>query len=375
MKYYVIAGEASGDLHGSNLIKEINKKDSDAEIRAWGGDLMQAQGATLVKHYKDLAFMGFAEVVLNLRTILGNFKLCKKDLLDFKPDALILIDYPGFNMRMADFAKKNNIPVFYYISPQVWAWKKNRVYKLKATVDRMMVILPFEKPFYADYGMDVDFVGHPLLDAIEARDDSEAAKMDIREELNLGDRKVIALLPGSRVQEVSKMLPIMLKQAEHFPEYTFALAVAPGLDDAVFKDYLKELDNFKIVRNKTYKLLQVSHAAMVTSGTATLETALFKVPEVVCYKGNYISYHIAKRIIDIKYISLVNLVMDKEVVKELIQGDLNPKLLRLELGKLLAEGNYRAQMLANFDLLIEKLGGGGASEKAAQLIIQDLNAK
>lgn len=372
MKYYIIAGEASGDLHGSNLIKEINKEDSSADIRCWGGDLMKAQGANLVKHYRDLAFMGFAEVILNLKTILGNIKFCKKDIIDFQPDVLVLIDYPGFNMRIADFAKKRGIKVHYYISPQIWAWKQNRGYKLKRTVDKMYVILPFEQEFYKKFDMEVEYVGHPLIDAIGKRDTSEKRNEEIRSELNLSNKKIVALLPGSRLQEIKKMLPIMLQQAKHFPNFEFVLAAAPSLEDSVFAEFLKNHDNFSVVKNRTYDLLQVSHAALVTSGTATLETALFKIPEVVCYKGSFVSYHIAKRILSIKYISLVNLIMDKEVVTELIQDDLNEKLLRLELGKLLENESARSEMLNNFELLIEKLGGGGASAKTAKLLISDI---
>jgi lipid-A-disaccharide synthase len=372
MKYYIIAGEASGDLHGSNLIKEINNQDVEANIRCWGGDLMESQGAVLIKHYKDLAFMGFVEVLLNLKTILSNIKFCKKDIIEFKPDVLVLIDYPGFNMRIAEFAKKEGIKVHYYISPQIWAWKKNRGFKLKKTVDKMYVILPFEKEFYKEFEMEVEYVGHPLIDAIGKRDLSYGRSLEIRKELGLNNQKTIALLPGSRLQEISKMLPIMLTQARHFKEYQFVLAAAPNVDDSVLEPYLKHFPNFYVVKNKTYDLLQVSHAALVTSGTATLETALFKVPEVVCYKGSFISYHIAKRIIDIKYISLVNLIMDKEIVKELIQGDLNDKLLRVELGKLLQEGSGREKMMNNFDDLINKLGGGGASQKTAKLLIQEI---
>lgn len=372
MRYYIIAGEASGDLHGSNLIKEINKKDSKAEIRCWGGDLMEGQGAELVKHYRDLAFMGFSEVLLNLKTILGNIKFCKKDILNFQPDVLVLIDYPGFNMRIAEFAKKQGIKVHYYISPQIWAWKQNRGYKLKRTVDKMYVILPFEQEFYKKFDMEVEYVGHPLIDAIGKRDTSEERNEEIRKEFKLSDKKIVALLPGSRLQEINKMLPIMLQQAKHFPEFEFVLAAAPSLEDSVFAEFLKNHDNFSVVKNRTYDLLQVSYAALVTSGTATLETALFKVPEVVCYKGSFVSYHIAKRILSIKYISLVNLIMDKEVVTELIQDNLNEKLLRLELGKLLENESERSKMLNNFELLIEKLGGGGASAKTAELLISDI---
>lgn len=374
MKYYIIAGEASGDLHGSNLIKAIHREDQEANIRCWGGDLMEKAGANLVKHYRDLAFMGFAEVILNLRTILKNLKFCKEDIETFKPDAVILIDYPGFNLRIADFVKNLGIKVYYYISPQVWAWKKNRVHKIKQTVDRMFVILPFEKDFYKQFEMEVDYVGHPLLDAIQKRDSSLERKQILRKDLQLSEQNLVAILPGSRKQEISKMLPIMLKQSKEFPDFQFVIAVAPSFELSYFKPFIQAYKNVALVQNRTYDLLEISHAAMVTSGTATLETALFQVPEVVCYKGNPISYHIARRIVDIKYISLVNLIMDQEVVKELIQGDLNHKLLKMELGKLLVEGEARSNMLNTFGALIDKLGGGGASEKTAKLMIDDLKS-
>ncbi len=371
MKFYIIAGEASGDLHASNLMKGMKSIEHHCEFRAWGGDLMEAEGAKLVKHYRDLAFMGFAEVIMNLKTILGNIKQCKKDILEYQPDALILVDYPGFNMRIAEFAKKQGIPVYYYISPQVWAWKKNRVFKLKKTVDKMLVILPFEKAFYEKYGMEVEYVGHPLVDAIENKVLNESERSIFRSNIGIEKEKVIAILPGSRKQEINKMLPVMLKQTEHFSDYTFVLAVAPGLGKAYFETFVANYPLVKLHEGDTYSVLQIAEAAMVTSGTATLETALLKTPEVVCYKGNAISYRIAKRILDIKYISLVNLIMDEEVLKELIQKELNEDLLRIELGKLLNDKNYRGTMLDKFDQLIKKLGGGGASKKAAQLILSD----
>lgn len=374
MKYYIIAGEASGDLHASNLIRAISKEDSDATFRAWGGDLMQAAGADLVKHYKELAFMGFAEVVMNLRTILGNIKMCKKDIASYQPDAVILVDYPGFNMRIGEYVKSLGIKVYYYISPQIWAWKKNRGFKLKKWVDRMFVILPFEKEFYKQFDMEVDYVGHPLLDAIIKREAQEGREAALRKALDLSEKDVIAILPGSRKQEISKMLPIMLKQMEYFPNYQFVLAAAPGLDMSFFDQFKTDCPELKIVVNRTYDLLELAKAAMVTSGTATLETALFKVPEVVCYKGNVISYQIAKRLVNIKYISLVNLIMDEEIVRELIQNKLNTKLLKEELGKLLDNDSYRTKMLNNFDSLITKLGAGGASVKTAKLIVNDLSA-
>ncbi|MFT5666797.1 MAG: lipid-A-disaccharide synthase [Vicingaceae bacterium] len=373
MKYYIIAGEASGDLHGSNLIKAIHKKDSQAKIRAWGGDLMEAADANVVKHYRDLAFMGFAEVIMNLRTILRNIKECKKDIKNYKPDAVILIDYPGFNLRIAEFSKNLGIKVYYYISPQIWAWKKGRVHQIAKFTDKVFVILPFEKEFYAKYGYEVDFVGHPLLDAIGKRDESEAKAATLRKEFELTNKPIVAILPGSRKQEIGVMLPIMLKQIKNFPSHQFVIAAAPSFDLSYFKPFTEKYPSLNIISNRTYDLLQISHAALVTSGTATLETALFKVPEVVCYKANAISYQIAKRIVDIKYISLVNLIMDQEVVTELIQAKLNEKLLKQELGKLLSDTPERLKMINKFEELINALGSGGASATTAKLLIEDLN--
>ena len=369
MKYYIIAGEASGDLHGSNLMKSIYEEDSNASMRFWGGDLMQNIGGTLVKHYKELAFMGFLEVVLNLKTILNNIKICKADIDQFQPDVLIFIDYPGFNMRIATWAKERNIPTHYYISPQIWAWKENRIKTIKRDVDFMYVILPFEKDFYEKkHNFPVNFVGHPLIDAIHDR-------VVVEKEVFIKDNKlekkpIIALLPGSRKQEITKMLSGMLSVVKDFPEYQFVIAGAPSQDFSFYEPFLKN-ENVHFISNKTYDLLSVSHAALVTSGTATLETALFKVPEVVCYKGSWVSYQIAKRIITLKYISLVNLIMDKEVVKELIQDDFNSKNIKKELGKIL-EGSDRDKMMENFIALEEKLGGSGASKKTAQLIFSSL---
>jgi lipid-A-disaccharide synthase len=366
MKYYVISGEASGDLHASNLVKAIRAREPHAEFRAWGGDLLAAQGATLVKHYRDLAFMGFVEVLQNLRTILRNIDFCKEDIAAWKPDALILVDYPGFNLRIAPYAKSLGIKVFYYISPQIWAWKQSRVHKIIASTDRVLAILPFEKAFYEKFGYDVDFVGHPLLDAV-----SQPAP---KPELATGDeRPIIAILPGSRKQEVSTKLPVMLACAAHFPAYRFVIAGAPSLPESYYREIMGD-SRIEIVHNRTYGLLQMAHAALVTSGTATLETALFNVPEVVCYKANTISYHIAKRLVKVKFISLVNLILDREVVRELIQDEMNEKQMTEELRAILVGGSKREQILADYKILREQLGGSGASDKAAQAILKRLQS-
>ncbi|MGV8946185.1 MAG: lipid-A-disaccharide synthase [Lutibacter sp.] len=367
MKYYIISGEASGDLHGSNLMKALMERDAKAEIRFWGGDLMQQVGGTLVKHYRDLAFMGFAEVVMNLSEIFKNLSFCKSDILQFKPDVLILIDYPGFNMRIAEFAKKNGIKVHYYISPQIWAWKENRIKDIKRNVDEMYVILPFEKDFYEKkHNFPVHFVGHPLIDAISNR--IQVDENTFREKHQLNKKPIIALLPGSRKQEIIKMLSVMLKIVDKFPDFQFVIAGAPSHDFEFYKPFIIK-DNVKFVPNKTHDLLSVSYAAIVTSGTATLETALFKIPQIVCYKTSRASYEIGKRLVKLKFISLVNLIMDKEVVKELIQDDFNAKKLELELHKIL-DGYQRAIMFMEYYDLEKKLGGKGASKKAAELIIQ-----
>jgi lipid-A-disaccharide synthase len=364
MKYYIIAGEASGDLHGAGLIKQLRAIDPNAEIRFWGGDLMQAAGGTLVKHYRDLAFMGFAEVVANLRTIFRNLAFCKKDIAEFKPDALIFIDYPGFNMRIAEWAKNEGIPTHYYISPQIWAWKENRIRAIRRDINHMYVILPFEKDFYEKkHQFPVDFVGHPLLDVIANRPKTDRASFCL--EHGLDERPIIALLPGSRKQEISKMLSIMLSTVEKFHDHQFVIAGAPGQERWFYNKFLNA--DVKLVMNQTYDLLSISDAALVTSGTATLETALFNVPEVVCYKGSWLSYQIARRVITLKYISLVNLIMDEPVITELIQNDLNPKKLEAELHKLF-EPETRSKMLADFARLRSVLGNSGAAEKTAQLI-------
>lgn len=373
MKYYIIAGEASGDLHGANLIASLKKKDSRAKIRAWGGNLMKKQGATLVKHYRDLAFMGFVEVLLHLRTILKNLSFCKRDIMRFKPDAIILIDYPGFNMKIAKFAHKHNIKVYYYISPQVWAWKKRRVHTIRKVVDKMLVILPFEKDFYDEYHVDAHFVGHPLLDELSKVRYINKNNFVKQNKLN-SKKEIIALLPGSRKQEVGRMLEVMLRVVDKFPEYQFVIGCAPSLPEEYYKSLIGN-ENVQLVFNKTYQLLQVASAALVTSGTATLETALFYVPEVVCYKGNKISFLIAKNLIKVKYISLVNLIMDKLVVKELIQNDLTPENVEAELKQLLTNHKVQRQLLDDYEELRYKLGNAGASNKAAAIIFDDLNKK
>lgn len=373
MKYYIIAGEASGDLHGANLIASLKKKDPRAKIRAWGGNLMKKQGATLVKHYRDLAFMGFVEVLLHLRTILRNLRFCKRDIMRFKPDAIILIDYPGFNMKIAKFAHKHGIKVYYYISPQVWAWKKRRVHTIKEVVDKMLVILPFEKDFYDEYRVDAHFVGHPLLDELSKVRYINKNNFVRQNKLN-SKKEIIALLPGSRKQEVGRMLEVMLKVVDKFPEYQFVIGCAPSLPEEYYRSLIGN-ENVQLVFNKTYQLLQVASAALVTSGTATLETALFYVPEVVCYKGNKISYLIAKNLIKVKYISLVNLIMDKPVVKELIQNDLTPENIEAELKLLLTNHKVQRQLLDDYEDLRYKLGNAGASNNAATVIFDDLNKK
>jgi len=369
MKYYIIAGEASGDLHGSNLMKALKEKDEASDFRIWGGDLMEAVGGTLVKHYRDLAFMGFVEVVKNLNTILNNFKICKSDVINYQPDVLILIDYPGFNLRIAKWAKQQGIKVFYYISPQIWAWNSRRVHAIKKNIDKMFVILPFEKDFYKKYDCEVEFVGHPLLDVV----DKKEVNPNFRSENNLSKKPIIALLPGSRKQEITRMLNGMLSVVNDFSDYQFVIAGAPSIPLDFYKTTIQHIDNqeIKIIQNQTYELLQHSKAALVTSGTATLETALFDVPQVVCYNGSPISYQIAKRLINVKYISLVNLIVDHEIVKELIQADFNSTNLKIELAKLLDVQKVQP-VLDGYLLLKEKLGNSGASKKAANKMYIEL---
>ena len=368
MRYYLIAGEASGDLHGSNLVKALRQKDTEAICQGWGGDLMSEAGVQVTKHYRELAFMGFYEVVKNIGTIRKNFKACKEDILAFQPDVIILIDYPGFNLRMAKWIKAQGIKIVYYISPQIWAWHTSRVHQIKKLVDRMLVILPFEKPFYQQYNYEVDFVGHPLLDHLKHLPPAP----DFRKQYHLDDRPIIALLPGSRKQEIKKMLSGMLAVINDFKDYQFIIAGAPSIPIAYYQELISdqnigELFIPKIIANETYQLLSNSHAALVTSGTATLETALFNVPQVVCYTGNPLSYQLARRLIKIKYISLVNLVLDKPLVTELIQADFNKKKITDELNNILSK-NHQEKMLSGYEDLRKALGNEGASERAAEII-------
>ncbi|MCB0754439.1 MAG: lipid-A-disaccharide synthase [Flavobacteriales bacterium] len=361
MKFFVIAGEASGDMHGANLIKAISKLQPKATFEGFGGERLQSVGMKLLRSMDKLNFMGFVEVVANLATVRENFRICKKALTDNRPDAIILIDYPGFNLRMAKWAKQRGILVFYYISPQVWAWKENRVKKMKKHIDRLMVILPFEKEFFAKHHMDVDFVGHPLIDEIEVR----------HQQTDIGKEKIIALLPGSRKQEILHNLHQMVRVQDAFPDYQFIVGRAPGFDVSFYRETFA-LDRAIVSSEGTYSLLARSKAALVGSGTATLETALMRVPQVVCYKGNPISVALARKLIKVPYISLVNLILTRPAVKELIQGELNPKSIVTELKKVLEEGDNREKILQDYDELWDKLGSGGASERAAKLIVSDL---
>lgn len=369
MKYYIIAGEASGDLHGSKLVKAIRQNDGQSNIRAWGGDLMQKEGATLVKHYRELAFMGFLEVLLNIKTILANLKFCKKDILAYQPDVVVFIDYPGFNIPVSKFAKKNNFKTVYYISPQIWAWKEKRVFKIKKYIDKMLVILPFEKAFYQKWNYDVEYVGHPLIETIEAFKTSEYTKAFTDSFKKSHSKKTVAILPGSRKQEIKKKLPIMLEATRKFNDVSFIIAQAPGIEDQYIHEFIAGYANITVWKNKTYELLSIADAAMVTSGTATLETALFGVPEAVCYKTSWISFAIAKYFIKVPFISLVNIILNKAVVAELIQEQLTAENLTEKLNQLLYDEQGIRQMKNDFeDLKKNLLPGGNASEKAAAAI-------
>ncbi len=370
MKYYFVAGEASGDLHASKVIDELKSLDSNAEFRGWGGDKMESAGMTLNEHYRNTSFMGFVEVVKNLRTILDLLNKCKNDILEYQPDVLVLVDYPGFNLRIAEWAFKRKLKIYYFISPQIWAWKENRIHKIKKFIDKMFVILPFEKTFYAKWDYKVDFVGHPLLDEVAIQD--YPSKKTFLQENNLEGKPIVALLPGSRKQEIKKMLPIMAAIASNFPTHQFVIAAAPNIEKEFYHSLLLD-QKVSIVKDSTYPLLNNAAAALVTSGTATLETALFETPQIVCYKGNPVSYHIGKKLIKVKYISLVNLILGEELVTELIQNDLNGERLTEELLSILNDSNKKATIAEGYKRLKQKLGGWGASKKTAELIFKYLS--
>ena len=366
MDYYFIAGEASGDLHASNLIKALKKKDDNSRFRGFGGDLMNQAGAVIIRHYRHLAYMGLFEVLQNLKTIRYNFKLCKQDILDFQPDVLILVDYPGFNLRMAKWAHKKGIPVYYYISPKVWAWKESRVKKIKKYVTRLFSILPFEEEFYRKHDYAVEYIGNPLVDAVHEKQAALPGRETFIKENKLSNKPVIALLAGSRKHEIKKLLPVMMQLPPRYPEFQFIIAGAPSLD---YKDYEKYIrhENVTVLFDKTYQILANAYAAVVTSGTATLETALFRVPQVVCYKIMWLTYIIGSPFVHIKFFSLVNLIMQREIVKELLQSNLVKKISK-EVDKILYDETYRNNMLENYRRLKEKLGEPGTSERAANLM-------
>ncbi|MBI9053655.1 MAG: lipid-A-disaccharide synthase [Bacteroidales bacterium] len=371
MKYYIIAGEASGDLHGSNLLKGLNLVDPNPEFRYWGGDLMKAQGGELVKHYKETAIMGFVEVLMNLGKIKRFFKECKQDIQEYNPDVLILVDYPGFNLRMAEFAKSIGLKTFYYISPKIWAWKESRIKKIKAFVDKMFVIFPFEVDYFKKHNYPVDYAGNPLLDAVQVKIDSKETQEDFIAKNNLEIKPIVGIIAGSRKQEIDRNLGIMLEIIPDYKDYQFVIAAAPSIEPSYYDKFI-EGHNVKVVFNQTYDVFKHAQAALVTSGTATLEAALFNLPQVVCYRAANISYFIAKQFVKLSYISLVNLIMDREVVKELIQFDMNPKLVKTELDKIIFEGEFRQKMLNDYKELRNLLGGTGASERVAKLIFDYL---
>jgi lipid-A-disaccharide synthase len=371
MKYYVIAGEASGDLHASKLMQGIKTRDAEAEFRCWGGEKMQAAGGTIVKNYRELAFMGFTEVILNIRTVLNNFRFCEQDIMEWDPDAVILVDYPGFNMRIAKFAKAKGFKVFYYIAPQIWAWKKYRIHELHRNADMVFVVMPFEKDFHAKYGYQAEFTGHPLPDSMDL--DSKIDEAAFREANNLGEKPIIALVPGSRKQELHRILPPMLEICERFSDYQFVIA---GVESLGEKFYTKIIEKHaaKVVFGQTYELLKISRAAAVKSGTVTLETAMLGIPEVVCYKFGLISALAAGLVVRVKYISLVNLILDRKAVPELIQFRFTPDALSHELALILPDGENRTRMLNDYIELRQRVGLPGASDRAAALMIEKLRS-
>lgn len=366
MKYFLLAGEASGDLHGSNLMKALKEQDPQAEFAYWGGDLMAAKGGALLKHYRELAFMGVVEVIANIGTILRNFSLCRKQILEFKPDIVVMIDYPGFNLKMTKFCHEQGIPVYYYISPKIWAWKKSRINSIRKYVDRMAVILPFEVPFYESLGYPVEYVGNPLLDAIASRRPGLPDRESFLKNNSLDAKPIIALLAGSRKQEIKRLLPVMLGLPEQFPNYQFVIAGAPSLPAELYQQYISNKP-VKIVYNQTYELLSHAHAAVVTSGTATLETALFRVPQVVIYKANRLSYQIAILFVKVPFFSLVNLIAGRGIVREFLQNNLENDTLN-ELRKILTDKNYYNRILNDYDELITTMGQSGVSDRVARSI-------
>ena len=373
MRYYIIAGEASGDLHGSNLMKELKKRDQNAEFRFWGGDLMLEQADNIAMHYRELAFMGLVEVLQNLVKIIRNIRFCKNDINSFKPDAVILIDYPGFNLKIARFAKQQGFRVYYYISPKVWAWKQSRVETIKTCVDKMFVILPFEIDFYKKHNFDVDYVGNPILDSIDNKTKSLVSKQEFITNNSLDDKPIIALLPGSRKQEINKIIPVMLEIIDQYPEYQFVIAAALAIPADYYRSLIPDNSGIKIVYDQTYALLKYSFVAVVTSGTATLEAALLNVPEVVGYIANKWSYLVGKRFVRTPYISLVNLIMGKEIVRELIQDEMTGKTIKKELDRLVFDIEYRENMLKNFSELKKTIGKPGASKRVAELILKEMD--
>ena len=371
MKYYIIAGEASGDLHGSNLMRGLKLADYNANFRFWGGDLMAEQGGVMVKHYKKTAFMGFWEVFKNLGTIAKNLKMCKQDILDYKPDVVILIDYPGFNFRIAEFAHKQGLKVFYYIAPKVWAWKESRVKRIKKYVDKLFIIFPFEVEYFKKWGIDACYHGNPLIDSTAERVKDKIPFKQFIQENKLEDKPIIALLAGSRVQEINWVLPRMVNLSGLYPNYQFVVAGAPSLDESVYQKYIQG-SSIKYVCNKTYDLMMQSTAAVVASGTATLEALLLDIPQVVCYGGSEISYQIAKRFVKIKFISLVNIIANRQVVCELIQHDMTLENIKTELDTLLLGGEKRDDMLKAYSEIRKMLGEQGSSYRVAKSVVNEL---
>jgi lipid-A-disaccharide synthase len=371
MKYYIIAGEASGDLHGSNLIKGLKEADPDAQFRVWGGDLMQAQGAHLVSHYKETAVMGFVEVLYSIRKIFSNLNHCKKDILEYNPDIVILIDYPGFNFRIAKFAKENNLTVFYYISPKVWAWKEGRIKKLKQYTDRLFIIFPFEIEYFRKRGINAVYKGNPLIDAITEHPSSSETPEQFRDDIKIDNRPIIGLLPGSRMMEIKYLLPRMVKVAEKFPEFNFLLATAPSIPDEVYHEYIKETE-IKLLKSRAYSIMKNAQVTILSSGTASLEAALLGSPQIVCYGGNEISYQIAKRLVKVKYVSLVNLILNKKVVKELLQHDCTPENIEKELLSLMQSPRL-SKIKKEYEKIWKILGGKGASLRVAEAMIEEYN--